>query len=137
MYYRVHTPGTPAFSAENAWSSVWGAKFLTPNGSRIGCRECATTDRFCWGCQENRDDCGHSCPQCDDTGEQDADRGYSCLTTPAALVERFAGWDDAEPVAVFDGEETGEGIEGEPLVVPDMATVTWTTLGALRTTTQP
>lgn len=69
----------------------------------------------------------------------DERRGYSCCRSADDLVEYFS-WDDCMdpddpevaslPVVEFEGEVVGEGIDGEPLVVPTEV-VRWTTYGSI------
>jgi hypothetical protein len=122
-YYRLHCSDAPEFSADNAWSAAWGEAF-TADGSQYECRACDGTGEFL-------DD---RCPDCSGEGVIDADRGYSCCGSASELVEYF-DWhcpaDDSDPVVEFDGEHVGNGLDGEPLVVPT-AVVRWTTIGQLR-----
>lgn len=148
-YYRLHHEGTPCFCADHAWSAVWGAEFVAPDGSQYRCtgcvREPGRDDAPCPDCYGHGwpdctlcDGTGHAeCGQCDGTGIADADRGYSCCASASALVSYFRhhlgegtppGW-----VIVFEGQLQGYGTdEGEHLVVPTqvLETLTWDQLVA-------
>jgi hypothetical protein len=122
-YYRLHGSDTPEFSAQNAWSALWGEQF-SADGSRYKCRTCDGTGTAY----------GEPCDaRCDD-GWLYADPGYSCCETAADLLDYFDQHGiaaDDDPVVVFEGERVGTGFDGEPLAVPT-GDIRWTTIGALR-----
>lgn len=67
-------------------------------------------------------------------GHESVQTGYSAWPT----VEKFLEWnerqgwgDEDSPVVGFTGKVVGKGYDGEPLVVPDMRKVYWTTVGEL------
>src|SRR5690606_31768581 len=88
IYYRLHHEGTPCFCADHAWSAVWGAEFVAPDGSQYRCtgcvREPGRDDTPCPDCYGHGwpdctqcDGTGHAeCSRCDGTGIADSDRGY-------------------------------------------------------------
>lgn len=126
-FYRLHGTWAPAFSADNAYSALWGVTF-SEDGARYACVPCDGTTKDPWG---------HRCEWCEDTedGWYDADRGYSACDSAEELVRYFGQHaeylSDDEPVVEFTGDVVGTGCDGEPLIVPT-AVVRWTTLGQLR-----
>jgi hypothetical protein len=69
------------------------------------------------------------CPDCEE-GRRRCERGYSCETSPGALIAYFRnhGVDPhpEETVVVFEGEQAGTGLDGEPTAVPARVTETMT-----------
>lgn len=149
IYYRLHHQDTPCFCAHHAWSAVWGAEFVAPDGSQYRCtgclREpgrddapCPSCDGYGWPDCAQCDGTGHAeCSRCDGTGIADSDRGYSCTASASALVEYFRHHlgEGTPPgqVVVFQGQWMGLGTdEGEHLVVPTrvLETLTWDQLVA-------
>jgi hypothetical protein len=124
-YYRLHRDDAPTFTADNAWSGLWGGTF-SPDGARSECPQCDESGEYD----------GEECSHCAGEGWLDCDYGYSCCYTAAELVAYFSrgggldAVDLAQPVVVFAGEQVGNGFDGEPLVVPTEV-VRWTTLGEL------
>lgn len=122
-FYRLHRVDAPTFSADNAYSAAWGETFAE-SGDRYECRTCDAT-----GTWE-----GETCPDCDGEGMLDADPGYSCCETAEDLLAYFdqhSTADADDPVVVFDGQQVGAGIDGEPLAIPT-SVIRWTTIGTLR-----
>jgi hypothetical protein len=120
-FYRLHdNDQAPAFSADNAWSGLWGADF-SEGGSRSRCPECEGTG----------ESYGEKCRSCDGEGWHECQLGYSCCDSAEALLEYFADTEDDAKVVVFAGERIGTGFDGEPLAVPT-SEIRWTTLGQLR-----
>lgn len=135
MYYRVHNE-PEAFRPENAKSEP------LPDAD-IECPVCHGDGYIV--VQDWEESHEEDCEYCSCTGRVDYSRaiqdhpeileyyrrpGYSCWDSPEKLVEyiRYMGLDrEFRPrlVAVFEGEEVGEGLDGEPLVIPDMDTVRW------------
>lgn len=109
-FFRVHWADAPAFSAENAWSALWGST-RSEDGTQTECHSC-------W--EGNRDEC----KVCEGTGWEDALEGYSCFDTAEELVEYFTHpardglLGDDDRVIVFEGIRSGTGFDGEPLAVP-------------------
>ena len=148
MYYRLHSnPDAPCLCADHAWSGQWGAEFSV-DGSQMACTWCQGTgvadvqDCPCRGQDDcRRDGCeggtlyGAGCLNCQD-GWADAQRGYSCCSSPEELLgymeEHGCGISAADPVAMFEGEWQGHGFDGEDLVVPvgEITWMTWTDLFA-------
>jgi hypothetical protein len=147
-FYRVHWQGSLEFSAANAWSAPWGSErtedgyvlCFSCDGTGIGytevpCRACDGN-----GTDQNWDTCGpcggtgqtieDRCPDCEE-GRKPCERGYSCETSPGALIGYFRehhvtpGAEDA--IIIFEGERYGNGLDGEPLAVPSLVleTLTW------------
>lgn len=149
-FYRFHWADCPTFSAENAWSAQWGAQ-RTPDGMQIVCVACDGTGegtRDCPRCNGPHNDYEDrfSCTRCDGTGDVneclscegegtiDCERGYSCETSPEALVRYFNDLarsgladDDAGKVIIFEGDHYDTGLDGEPTAVPTriLETLTW------------
>jgi hypothetical protein len=107
LYYRVQWADCPPFTADNAWSALWGSE-RAKDGSQSAC-----------GCDGWED-----CTSCGGTGWQDCVRGYSAAGSPEALIRYFTHRardgvvGPADTVVVFAGTWTGTGPEGEPCVVP-------------------
>jgi hypothetical protein len=123
-YYRLHRADAPAFTADNAWSGLWGSTF-SPDGSRTECGECDGA---------GVDDHGQPCEAGCDNGWWDCYAGYSCCDTAEELLDYFTQHnpaDDNDPVVIFEGEQVGTGFDAEPLVIPT-TTIRWTTIGQLR-----
>lgn len=124
MFYRLHSASAPEFSADNAFSAPWGETF-SDDGSTYECRTCDGT---------GEDYFGDRCTDCDGTGHIDCDPGYSCCHTAAELLAYFGQHcpaDDRDLVVVFEGTQIGNGVDGEPLVIPTHV-VRWTTFGEIR-----
>jgi len=123
-YYRLHYgSGGLEFSAENAWSGLWGAEYVA-DGSKSVCPECDATGVSY----------GETCSSCDGEGYDECQQGYSCCWSAEELLAYYAahgGAGDADPVVEFEGARCGNGFDGEPLVIPT-AVVRWTTIGHLR-----
>ncbi len=129
MYYRIHNnPNAPTFSADHAYSGLWGSEF-SADGSQTECHDCSDSD----GSRAE-------CRTCDGTGWEDAPYGYSCCESATDLLAYFSpsrgGTGDSDPVVIFEGERVGTGFDGEPLAIPT-GTVRWTTIAALRTERTP
>jgi hypothetical protein len=124
-YYRLHQAGIPEFSADNAWSGLWGGAF-SADGSRSECGQCDAKGVDEWG-----EPCEAGCSD----GWFDCAEGYSCCWTGQDLLRYFdehlgSGFED-EPVVVFEGALVGTGFDGEPLAIPTRV-IRWTTIGQLR-----
>jgi hypothetical protein len=121
-FYRLHAnPDAPEFSANNAWSGLWGTRW-SADGAQNECTACSDLDGSRAECRE-----------CGGTGWQDAQYGYSCCWTADDLIAYMnshgvAAEDDA--VVIFEGQQVGTGFDGEPLAVPT-GRVEWTTWGEL------
>jgi hypothetical protein len=144
-YWRWHQSDAPAFDADHAWSATWGSEF-TADGTAYTCVACDGTGEAApevhqacdgTGCRGCDDGIVSERADCDGEGTIDCDRGYSCCASAADLLAYFAArfitaeeMDQTGTVYVFEGEPHGEGIEGEPLVVPTrvLKTLTWTEL---------
>lgn len=134
-YYRLHTAGPSAvgplaFTADNAWSALWGTQFVDGDPSRAVCADCGGT-----GDDSATGGDGDGCRNCDGEGNVEVDRGYSCCGSAAELVEYMTAQGivaDDDHVVVFTGHEVGSGSDGEPLVVPTTVTrwMTWAGLVA-------
>ena len=125
-YYRLHREDAPTFTADNAWSAVWGETYNAA-GDRYECSNCDATGIAY----------GEPCGDCNN-GWIDCQPGYSACHSAAELLEYFdqhCKADDIDPVVIFDGEHVGNGCDGEPLVIP-INVIRWTTIGALRATEQ-
>lgn len=125
-FYRWHRTDLPEFSAEHAWSGLWGQTFST-DGSQSECPVCDGSREGCFG---------EPCAECDGEGWQDCMEGYSCCDSAQELrdymVRHLLSGADDNPgegdVIVFTGIRTGTGFDGEPLVVPDgelVRRITW------------
>ncbi|WP_431728557.1 hypothetical protein [Verrucosispora sp. TAA-831] len=126
-FYRVHWADCLPFSAEHAWSALWGATRVTPDGSRIECIACGGTGTA------DGTKYGDPCAECDGDKVTDAERGYSCYTNPTDLIAYFAHRgepSDDDSVIVFEGRQVGAGSDGETLAVPTrvIETMTWSEL---------
>ncbi len=121
-FYRLHAnPDAPAFTADNAWSGLWGGQW-SADGARNECTACSDLD-----------DSRPECAACDGTGWQDAQYGYSCCWTASDLItymDKHGVVDDSDAVVIFEGEQVGSGFDGEPLAVPT-GRIEWTTWGEL------
>lgn len=142
-FYRWHRTDAPAFSADNAWSGLWGSEF-SEDGSRTKCPTCDGTGdgwRDCPACHGNPDDCERcanagtidECEGCEGEGWQDCVRGYSCCWTAQNLADYMTAHagdlaDDWGKVIVFEGEQVDTGFDGEPTAVPEtiVKEMTWT-----------
>lgn len=142
-FYRWHSADAPLFTAANAWSGLWGSDF-SADGSRTRCPGCDGTGEGwseCPACHGNLGGCErcedagviNECEDCGGDGWRACVRGYSCCHTAADLVAYMrdhAGEprDDWGRVIVFQGEQTGTGIDDEPCVVPEnvIAEMSWT-----------
>jgi hypothetical protein len=121
-FFRVHdNDQAPAFSAENAWSGLWGSDFAV-DGSYSVCAECDGIGTSF----------GEQCHSCNGTGRDECQYGYSCCWDAQELLTYFAGTAGDAKVVVFEGLRVGTGFDGEPLAVPT-GEVHWTTLGQLQT----
>ncbi len=127
-FYRVHWDGCPEFSAANAWSALWGSE-RGDDPSRTKCHDCdgGALLEFLGGCQV-----------CGGEGWEDAVRGYSCTDTAEELIAYFTKHSEpsgGDAVVIFEGEQVGNGVDGEPLAVPTGAveTTTWAEFLARRT----
>lgn len=112
MFYRVHWVRSPEFSADNAWSALWGAERVAGDPSRTICRECdgRKVDSF-----------GEPCSTCGGEGSEEAVLGYSCCRTATELRDYFGQHGAPRPddeVIIFEGYLAGIGLDGEPLAVP-------------------
>lgn len=147
-FYRIHWDGSPGFSPDNAWSAPWGSERVadgyilcfscdgTGDGhTEIPCRDCGGTGidedwatcRSCDGAGETIED---HCPDCEE-GRKPCERGYSCEASPEALIGYFRDHSvtpgGGDSVIIFEGEQTGTGLDWEPLAVPSrvLETLTW------------
>jgi hypothetical protein len=147
-FYRVHWQGSLEFSPANAWSAPWGSERAadgyvlcfscdgTGSGyTEVPCRDCGGR-----GTDENWDTCDscdgaggttvERCPDCEE-GKKRCERGYSCETSPGALIGYFREHSvtpgDGDVVIIFEGGQAGAGLDGEPLAVPSriLETLTW------------
>jgi hypothetical protein len=121
-FYRVQWPNSPEFSADNAWSALWGS-IRSADGSRTECSECDGTGTTHYAGEE-------PCTSCDGEGWEDALYGYSCCWSAEDLIAYFASRGepcDTDAVIVFAGQQVGNGFDGEPLAVPEAITaqMTW------------
>lgn len=119
LWYRVHWSDCPEFSADNAWSCLWGPE-RSDDGSQCECT----------GCGGDGDLFGEECPGCEGTGWMDCEPGYSAAADPADLIEYFAIRHiepTGETVIVFTGRQASTCVDGYPTVVPDQVveTMTW------------
>lgn len=136
-YWRWHRHHIPPFGAENAYSTEWGGE-LTPDGARY--RPPSVLYCLCEACQDETGACGHDAEGeceaegCECPGWSDCDRGYSCCHSAddlaAYFAARFAATEEMDRDGVvyeFEGQRHGQGIEGDPLVVPArvVRTLTW------------
>lgn len=142
-FHRWHHTEAPTFNADNAWSADWGSEF-TDDGTSYACTACDGTGEqdpeiheSCdgEGCYHCDDGMITECSDCDGEGTIDCERGYSCFEDASELVAYFRERggeprDDWGAVYVFEGDMTGNGTDGEPLVVPTrvVETLTWTEL---------
>ncbi|MER8002958.1 hypothetical protein [Streptomyces sp. NPDC095613] len=139
VFYRVHPSDAPAFNADNAWSAPWGSDTRSTDGSQYQCIACDGTNEgmhdctHCGGCgfsdafltvrcdHCNGDGIIYACGNCDE-GWIDCIRGYSCEEEPESLIkyftERFVTPDEGDQVIIFEGDQTGVGIDSEPTAVP-------------------
>ena len=132
-FYRFHWADCPPFSADNAWSALWGRE-RSADGSKTRCEVCDGTGVDNDPSDLSDDDPGFACRQCDGTGWEDAVRGYSCTRSAEALIAYFAdpARDDPAPdtgtVIIFEGRGSGTGFDGEPVAVPErtMKSMPWT-----------
>lgn len=119
IWYRVHWSDCPEFSADNAWSGLWGPA-RSDDGSQSECTGCGGSGELF---------IGEPCPECDGTGWMDCEPGYSCVDDPADLINYFAGRGEptGETVIVFTGRQASTCIDGYPTVIPDeiVETLTW------------
>jgi len=118
VFYRLHWADCPPFSADNAWSALWG-----------GTRSKDGSQTQCGACDGAGDYYGEPCTNCDD-GWVDCVPGYSCCDTPQELIDYFT--ERGEPTAddtvvVFEGRQVDTGPDGEPTALPHRAieTLTW------------
>jgi len=120
VYYRLHWSDCPPFSADNAWSALWGGT-RSEDGSRTECVTCDGTGQLD----------GDPCPERDcDEGWIDCVAGYSCCASADELIAYFHGRgepDAGEAVVIFEGRQVSTGFDGEPAVVPErvLETLTW------------
>ncbi|GAA0719758.1 hypothetical protein Drose_06055 [Dactylosporangium roseum] len=125
-FYRLHNnTAAPAFSAEHAYSGLWGSEW-SEDGTQTRCHEC-DGGALLGSIIDN-------CRTCDNTGWEDAQYGYSCCWSGADLIaymDEHGIVADDDQVVVFEGQRVGTGGDGEPLAVPT-GQVRWTTYGALR-----
>ena len=125
VFYRVHWAwGTVPFDAEHAYSYGGGQSPLAGDITRWECIACDGTGEIAGE---------GACTSCDGEGSREADRGYSCCTSPEDLLasaEQMA-WGRLQlataRVVAFEGEQAGLGWDGEPLVVPTrvIRVMTW------------
>ena len=120
-FYRFHQGDAPAFTADNAWSGLWGSEFSADG-----------TQTRCHGCDDGMDwDRNAPCRTCDGTGWEDCLRGYSCCPDAASLIAYFGDHglpaDHHGNVVIFEGRQVGSGFDGEPLVIPEstVQTMRW------------
>jgi len=153
-YWRVHWKHSPPFGRENAWSYAYNEEY---EGDTVNCPTCKSEGEVdCPACGGDgaiwvgpRGDkrplvcptCGGrrkvQCGTCEGRGivSDRVRRGYSAFTTPRSLVRYIDATLNAkadDPVVVFSGSQIGIGHDGEPLVMPDMVNVRWTSYGALK-----
>ena len=122
-FYRFHWDDCPAFSADNAWSALWGSE-RNETGDAVVCHGCGGTGEQLFG---------EKCEVCDGTGWEDCLPGYSCYDAPEDLIEYFRypargePTDDAGRVVVFEGRWVGTGFDGEDLAIPERVVeeMTW------------
>jgi hypothetical protein len=124
-YYRVHGAAAPEFSADHAWSALWGSVY-SADGSQTQCGECDGAGQLPYG----------PCESCSGEGWHDAARGYSgCYTAEdlLAYMAQHGSPADTDEVIVFEGQRMGEGFDGEPLVVPTriVRRLTWAAFKAM------
>lgn len=124
-FYRFHWTDCPEFSADNAWSALWGRE-RNETGDAVVCLRCDGTG-------EDLLEAGAECPECDGTGWEDCLPGYSCYLYPEDLIGYFRDpargepADDAGRVVVFEGRRVGTGFDGEDRAIPDRVVeeMTW------------
>lgn len=124
-FYRVHDAGTE-FSTKNAWSSQAGVDRVAID--RYLCLACEGS-----GTDPNEADEDGSevpCRDCGGEGSIQCERGYSCCWSAEDLIAYFGyqlGAGSGSTVVIFEGEQSGTGIDGEPLAVPSrvVRTLTW------------
>ena len=154
LFYRVHWKHNPPFSPENAQSEAWNLEYEgdTKNcpackaEGRVPCAKCGgdgcvwigpradQRPTTCPACKGRRT---AACGECGGKGaiSDRVRRGYSAFTSADELVQYMDSMlaaDASDPVVVFSGQQIGEGHDGEPLVLPDMQVVRWTTYGKLK-----
>lgn len=140
-FYRIHWTDLPEFAATNAWSSLTGIDRQPGDPSKSECQMCDGGEgewtecgrckgMGCTSCGQQGG--GTECSNCDGTGWADCIRGYSCFSTPEALVAYFTDRSRPTPAAdetvvVFDGWQADTGFDDEPTAVPEhiIETVTW------------
>lgn len=151
-FYRWHQADAPAFTAQNAWSGLWGSEF-SEDGSRTKCPTCEGTGEGsrecprCHGDYDRMESCKrcegagglNECEHCEGEGWHDCAPGYSCCWTAEDLIAYMtthAGepHDDCGVVIVFEGEQADTGFDGEPTAVPTkiIKEMTWTEFKATR-----
>jgi hypothetical protein len=110
IFYRWQRTDLPEFSADHAYSGIWGYRTYSADGSQAECLSCDGTGEWC----------GETCPDCSGEGWEDQDYGYSCCWSAQDLVAYFrqhllSGADDTPgegEVIVLAGEQTGNGCDG-------------------------
>lgn len=125
LYYRVHWRDCPPFAPENAKSIDWSLR-----GQDTPCPRCQGEGFIV------RADYEETCPECDGACVVEARpvEGYSCCESIEKLDAYFSARiipDDPEVVIEFSGRLVGWGTDNEPLVVPDMHHVKYTTWGEI------
>jgi hypothetical protein len=120
-FYRWHQNEAPAFTADNAWSGLWGSTF-SADGSQTQCRTCDGTGKYA----------DMPCEECDGEGWEDCLPGYSCCHSAEDLLTYMrvhAGKPEGDEgrVIVFEGEQVDTGFDGEPTAVPNkiLKEMTW------------
>lgn len=120
-FYRWHRTDAPTFTADNAWSGLWGATF-SADGSQTQCRACDGTSTYA----------GMPCEACGGEGWEDCVPGYSCCQSAEDLItymNAHAGELDTDEgrVIVFEGVQVDTGFDGEPTAVPEkiIKELTW------------
>jgi hypothetical protein len=117
-FYRLHSnPDAPCFCAEHAYSGLWGRTW-SEDGSQTQC----------WCDGQDAD-----CRDCDGSGWEDAQYGYSACWSATDLVtymKKHGIVENDDKVIIFDGRQVGTGFDGEPLAVPSrtIEILTWSEL---------
>lgn len=112
-YWRIHWDWDKyPFTAENAYSYLGGLPPLPDDITRFECVACDGSGKY-------HD--SQPCESCDGEGSREAERGYSCCTSPGGLMDYVENWAVTDPgarVVEFEGDQAGYGTDGEPLVIP-------------------
>lgn len=129
-YWRVHWHDCPEFSAENAKSVAW-------DGWDAACPICngeGTIEKLVerWTDDDELEEVlsDIECSHCKGNGVITPQDGYSCCESAKELSKyfrrRLLPTNTDAKIVVFSGEVVDYGIDGEPLVVPDMeADIYW------------